>query len=184
MHPYFNYFLRDSCDAWTGFQTELNSHPNIESLTNDCPNDSPVIIDNSGTLESTSAGNYQWYLNGVAISGSDLQNHIVSASGTYQVGTINIGNCMVFSNEITVQVTGISNQSSEFTIQRTQSGISITSKIQMLSSVSISDLLGRTVYYRSIEGQKQATITLDNKISPYVIQLRFADGSRKTFNFL
>lgn len=184
IHPYFNYFLKDSCDAWAEFQTELNSHPNIESLTNECPNDSPVIIDNSGTLQSTPAGNYQWYLNGGAISGADQQNHVYSTGGTYQVGTINIGNCVVLSNEITVQITGIPDQSNEFTIQRNESGIIVTTKIQMISSVEISDLLGRKVYTKSFDNQNRASITLGNKISPYIVQVRFADGSIKTVKVL
>ena len=55
--------------------------------------------------------NYQWYLDGQPIPGADQQNHTYTVSGTYQVGSVNIGNCEVLSNEITVVVTSISNES-------------------------------------------------------------------------
>lgn len=109
--PFFEYFLKDSCDEWNTFQTELSTQSNVESFINDCPNEAPTIIDNGGTLESTSSGNYQWYLDGQPIPGANQQNHTYTASGTYQVGTVNIGNCEVLSNEITVVVTSISNES-------------------------------------------------------------------------
>lgn len=116
VRPFFNYFLKDSCDEFEVYQNALNNAANIEYVTADCPNDAPTIIDNSGTLESSSAGNYQWYLDGQPIPGADQQNYTYSASGTYQVGTVNVGNCQVFSNEIIIMTTSVTD-ASETSIQ-------------------------------------------------------------------
>ena len=108
IRPFFNYFLKDSCEEFEVYQNALTNAANIEYVTADCPNDAPTIIDNSGTLESSSSGNYQWYLDGVAIPGAIGQTHTYSASGSYQVATINQGNCEVFSNSIVALMTSIS----------------------------------------------------------------------------
>ena len=182
--PYLEYFLKDSCDEWDTFQSELSTQSNVESFINDCPNESPTIIDNGGTLESTNASNYQWYLDGQPLVGENSQTHTYSVSGSYQVGTINIGNCEVMSNEITVQVTDLIEANSEFHIQRNGSEIRISSMAQAFSSINISDLLGRAISSKSLEGQKQTTIVIGNNISPLIIQIRFVDGSRKTVKLL
>lgn len=98
--PFFEYFLKDSCDEWYTFQSELSTQSNVGSFINDCPNEPLTITDNGGTLESSSSSNYQWYLDGQPLSGENGQTHTYSASGNYQVGTINIGNCEVLSNSI------------------------------------------------------------------------------------
>jgi predicted dienelactone hydrolase len=106
--PWFEYFLKDDCDAWDDFQTALSTESDLGTIISVCVNDAPVIADNNGTLESDQQPNYQWYLNGVEIPNETQQAFIYSQSGTYQVGTVNVGSCPVLSNEITVQTTGIS----------------------------------------------------------------------------
>ncbi|MBI1286657.1 MAG: hypothetical protein GC178_03675 [Flavobacteriales bacterium] len=105
--PWLDYFLMDNCPAYDDFLTELNTNSDLGTNLLDCANDAPIITENSGTLSSDSQTNYQWYLNGTAIPNADQQTYSYAQSGTYQVGTTNLGNCPTLSNEIQVQITGI-----------------------------------------------------------------------------
>ncbi len=105
--PFFEYFLKDDCNAYDDWVNALATTPNLGTNILGCPNDAPTIVDNSGTLESDAQVNYQWFLDGTPIQGAEQQNYVYSQSGTYQVGTINIGSCYVYSNEITIQPTGL-----------------------------------------------------------------------------
>lgn len=105
--PWFDYFLKDDCDAWDDFQTALNTEINLGTINSACSNDAPTIADNNGTLESDQQINYQWYLNGSEIPNADQQTFTYSQSGNYQVGTTILGNCPTLSNEINVQITGM-----------------------------------------------------------------------------
>ncbi|MFM1875089.1 MAG: hypothetical protein RL266_826 [Bacteroidota bacterium] len=106
-HPWFRYFLKDDCSAWNDFETALATESDLGTINSICANNAPIISENAGTLESDQQANYQWYLNGVEIPNADQQNYIYSQSGTYQVGTVNLGSCPTLSNEIVVQITGI-----------------------------------------------------------------------------
>lgn len=103
--PFFEYFLKDDCTAYDQWMDALATTPNLASNIIGCPNAAPVIVDNNGTLQSDQQPNYQWFLNGSPIQNADQQNFSYSQSGTYQVGTLNVGNCYAYSNEIVVQIT-------------------------------------------------------------------------------
>lgn len=148
--PFFEYFLKDSCDEWNTFQSELATQSNVESFSNDCPNDATVIVDNAGTLESTASGNYQWYLDGQPIPGANSQTHTYSASGTYQVATVNIGNCEVFSNSILAFMTSIS-EADKPTIQVLENQV-IVSGIKNKASVEWISTDGRIIEDEVING--------------------------------
>lgn len=105
--PWFDYFLKDDCDAWDDFQTALSTETDLGTINSSCANDAPVIVENGGTIESNMQGNYQWYLDGSPLNGETQQTLDYMQSGTYQVSTINLGNCEVFSNEVVVQITDV-----------------------------------------------------------------------------
>lgn len=132
--PWFDYFLKDDCDAWDEFQTALSTQSDLGTINSVCSNDAPIISNNGGTLESDQQSNYQWYLNGTEISNTDQQTYTYTQSGTYQVGTVNLGSCPTLSNEIVVQLTGIVEPDIEILSQR--DGLRINSN-QKLSKVSI-----------------------------------------------
>lgn len=106
-HPWFDYFLKDDCDAWDDYLTALSTETNLGAIESDCANDAPIIADNNGTLESDQQANYQWYLDGGPITNETAQTHIYTQAGTYKVGTVILGNCPTFSNEIVVLATGM-----------------------------------------------------------------------------
>lgn len=149
--PFFEFFLKDECEEWETLQTELTTNPELGTNLLSCPNDAPVIADNGGTLESTSAGNYQWYLNGSPIAGADQQTFNYSVSGEYQVGTVNIGNCEVLSNTINVAITGVE-ESSLNLLQHDAHSVRIHSKVALGNAkASWFDLTGRVIGTQSLQ---------------------------------
>lgn len=67
----------------------------------------PVITDTGGLLNSTPADQYQWYLNGVPISGATQQDHWATVSGTYMVITTDANGCSATSDTLFVLSTGL-----------------------------------------------------------------------------
>ncbi|MCF8276516.1 MAG: dienelactone hydrolase family protein [Flavobacteriales bacterium] len=147
--PWLEYFLKDVCPSYGMFTDEFNTNaqlgPNLES----CSNDAPVISENNGTLESDAQNNYQWYLDGNEIPNADQQTYAYSQSGTYQVGTVTLGNCPSLSNEIAVQVTGI--VEAEIGIQIFGNDVRLRTRDQ-LQNVAIEwfDLSGRLIDAKTI----------------------------------
>jgi len=105
VRPWLRYFLLDDCVAYDELGNEMATNPGLGANIFNCPNEEPVITDVNGTLNSTTASNYQWYLNGEPLQGQVQQQHTYSSLGTYQVGTFNLGNCEVLSNEVIVSPT-------------------------------------------------------------------------------
>jgi hypothetical protein len=68
----------------------------------------PVISITGNVLSSTAAANYQWFMNGLPISGATSQNYTATASGLYTVKTTT-GGCTVTSNEINFTATPVTN---------------------------------------------------------------------------
>lgn len=148
--PWLNYFLKNDCSAWDDFQTALASESNLGTINSTCANDAPTIVNNGGTLESDQQANYQWYLNGNEIQGANQQTYVFSQAGTYQVGTVNVGNCPVLSNEITVTVTGIVENSLRIS-SITREDVLITSST-VLNGMSVDwfDTSGRIIESRQL----------------------------------
>jgi hypothetical protein len=60
----------------------------------------PMITNSGGMLESSSAANYQWYLDGNPIEGATNQTYNATEQGVYSVSTTSSDGCTVFSEEI------------------------------------------------------------------------------------
>jgi hypothetical protein len=175
-HPWFDYFLKDNCDAWDDFQTALVTDPNLGTIDSECYNDAPVISENNGILESNIQVDYQWYLNGVALSGEDQQTHIYAQSGMYQVGTFLLGNCPTLSNEIIVQATGIVEH--KIVLETTRNGTQIRSR-HRLNNVTLEwyDVSGRVVSSERLAAIKSNKyVTIDKPIFNRIKLLRLSSN--------
>jgi hypothetical protein len=73
----------------------------------------PLISQNGNILNSSAGSMYQWYLNGVAITGATNQSYTATQSGNYQVKVTNATNCSAMSAELSVTVVGISEPDSK-----------------------------------------------------------------------
>ncbi len=178
--PWFAYFLKDECTAYSAFETEFSTNvqlgPNLES----CAVDAPVISDNSGTLESDQQANYQWYLDGNEIPNADQQTYSYTLSGTYQMGTIILGNCPTFSNEIVVQITGI--EEPEVRIELVANQVLIRSQV-VLHDVTVEwfDLSGRvmqTTNVPSVLGDGSFNLSKPSQDGIKLLRLRSEEVSR------
>ncbi len=67
-------------------------------------NEQPTIIQNGVTVSTENYTSYQWFLDGVAISGATDQLHLAVESGDYHVETVNSLGCPNASETITVCV--------------------------------------------------------------------------------
>lgn len=68
----------------------------------------PVITLAGNVLTSTPADAYQWYRNGIAIA-AFTQNYTATETGVYKVNASFNGGCSLFSNEINVTTTPVTN---------------------------------------------------------------------------
>lgn len=123
--PFLRYFLYDHCPSFDLFTDEMQTNPGFGTNIYGCPNDAPVITENGGTLSSTTAPNYQWYLDGNEILNETAQQHTYTGAGDYQVGTINVGNCPVLSNTIVISPTGVAENAPSFALLQHTSTVSL-----------------------------------------------------------
>lgn len=81
----------------------------INVTANPLPN-IPVITRTGNVLNTGTYSSYQWYLNGIAITGATNANYIITQNGFYSVKVFNAYNCSSTSNDFSVtNVTSISN---------------------------------------------------------------------------
>lgn len=79
----------------------------VRKIYDACPMADPVITSEGDVLTATDGTTYQWYLDGVAISGATGQSYIAPVSGNYQV-RVNFGTpCNLWSDTLTFIVTGL-----------------------------------------------------------------------------
>jgi hypothetical protein len=77
----------------------------------------PIITNNNTVLSSTNGYvNYQWYLNGLLITGANDSVYIVLQNGNYQVEVFNSFGCSTFSSITTITTVGINEHTINGTI--------------------------------------------------------------------
>ncbi len=103
---WFQYYLKDNCNAWTIFNDSLASSNRVTS-TQGCTISNPVINQSGVVLQSTPGTTYQWYLNGNAIVGANSQNYTATQSGNYYVEVTYYNTCPYPSNTINISITGL-----------------------------------------------------------------------------
>ncbi len=105
---WFDYWLKDNCQAWEDLQDSLAVSQRITSQQT-CTQLTPSISMNGMYLEANPAGNYyQWYYEGNLIPGANGQQHQPDLSGNYAV-EVTYTTCPVMSAPYPYNVTGIQN---------------------------------------------------------------------------
>lgn len=160
VHPWLRYFLWDDCTAYDAFENEISTNPGLGTNIFSCPNDAPVITDNGGTLQSTNATNYQWYLDGEPITNEVAQTHAYSATGTYQVGTVNVGTCEVLSNSIIISPTGVARMGEPFRLSHYRDQMTIhLSNAERNVSLEWTDVSGKLLFRQQLSDRAAGAIT-------------------------
>ncbi len=182
--PWFDYFLKDDCEAWDDFESALANDPNLGTITSDCIITAPVITENGGVLESDNQPNYQWYYEGNPIPNETNQTHAYGPPGMYQVASILLGNCPTFSNEMDLQTVGL--QEDEIRLHSFSSGLQIFSDSD-LNNVTLSwyDAAGRLLDSQGvslISGNGRIHIDKPEIIGPKLLLLQ-SDEAVRTWKF-
>jgi hypothetical protein len=76
----------------------------------------PTITLNGETLNSSTATQYQWYLNGNPVTNTNSQNHTPTESGSYQVEIIDNNGCSSISEAFAYSNVGINDITDNHTI--------------------------------------------------------------------
>ncbi len=86
LDPWLDYILNDNCEAYTSFQTALNSTTGTTGVTT-CPSVAAVSITANGAVltASTTGVSYQWYYNNTPINNATSQSFTATQDGNYTV---------------------------------------------------------------------------------------------------
>jgi len=109
----------------------------------------PTVTVSGDTVFCSHASSYQWYYNGVAITGAIDSFYVATQSGTYSAQITENG-CAVLSNGVTVTITSVlENANSEIKIYPNPAHDMLTVyglRLGVRTSIEIYDVLGEKVY--------------------------------------
>lgn len=102
----------------SGLGTLVHAYRYDDCYINNAAPAQHTISETAGTLTTASATTYQWYLNGVEISGATNQSYTPMQSGIYLVRTTDVNGCaFYYSHDYTFSLTtGINNYANEFNL--------------------------------------------------------------------
>jgi len=185
---WFEYYLKDSCSAWTTFNDSLSLSPRITHYQS-CSINNPVITLSGGILTSTAASTYQWYWNGSLISGATSQNYTPTAAGNYYVEVTYFNACPYPSNTINFTPTGILIDSyfEDFKVSPNPSNenikIDFVSKMEGVLHIRIKNVIGQVIFDRIVNaspGTRAAEVVDISKIEGGIY---FVEISTSAFNY-
>ncbi len=135
---------------------------------------------NGDTLVAYNSSSYQWYRDGVLISGATDAIYVPSVSGSYTVVVSNAAGCTAQSLPVVVTITGINdmakesmsvfpnpNAGSQWTIAVSQSWIG--------ANCEVYDAIGRMVYKEEIKNEHSI---VELNIAPGVYMLKVTKGNK------
>ncbi len=128
----------DTVNSYLGWDSIVNTHLSVLDVL-----PSPTISENSGVLSSSFGANYQWYFNGILITGATNQDYQPLTTGTYQVVIENSNGCESWSDEYYFVYVNVFEINNELTIFPNPTSNEIVIKKKGLFSISLSSLNGQ-----------------------------------------
>jgi Arylsulfotransferase (ASST)/Secretion system C-terminal sorting domain len=131
--------------------------------------ETPTISQSGNTLTSSTGSAYQWYLNGVAISGATSQSIDVTVNGTYQVAILNQTCSSDLSNAIDMAVAVNEISEIEFNVYPNPANDRIQlSGIPLNTTIQIIDYTGRVV--KTVSNTKEVDVA-DLATGAYIVKV-------------
>ena len=133
------------------------------------------ITENNGVLSSSIAANYQWYLDGVAITGATNQQYTPTKNGKYTVEANTNGTCTLRSAAFDFTLIRNPTSDNEINLKAypvpTDGELNITFDVAQANNLSIlmSNLLGQVVY-------KEEKINFSGSYTNVINLARYASG--------
>lgn len=153
----------------------------IKRIVDACPMDAPTITQNDGTLTSTEADTYTWYVNGEVIPGATTGSIFVTESGSYHVVGGFANNCHLTSAPVEVISTGMGTVAGGgFEIRPIPATDIVTIVSVPLGAVQarVMDLGGRVVAVHPIKSGTAITMSVAGLANAnYIVRLVGSDGT-------
>lgn len=153
--------------------------------------DKPVITANNGTLTSSAASSYQWYLGDSPIQGATGQSYKPTADGSYKVKVKNASGCeSEFSQAVSLFITGVinlpGNQYIKIGPNPARNSISVYFKLNNTSALNIMiyDVSGKTVATRSNIRDNDSIDISSLAAGQYLIRIYSKDNKTDVFSQL
>ena len=166
-------------DQYTGsvpnFEYGYGKVDGFEMLLAQTLEPTPTVIYDGTGLESSTADNYQWYIDGVAANGETNQTITYQSDGSYQVMAINDDGCFALSAPVAVSLSLSEIGIEKFKVYPNPSSESI----QIVSSEEILDVRCFDINGRSIELNLSGDqIDVTNMLSgSYILEISTAAGT-------
>ncbi len=189
------YFERCGMATYQGFMDDLYATAYTDQYTGTVPNNAygngkadafavlqeltlelqPTINYNAGSLESSTANEYQWYIDGVPATGQTNQSIGYEGNGSYQVLAINTDGCTALSNPYQVTAALHAIGITEFKVFPNPS----SNKIEILSDVQILKITCFDMHGNEINLPVNKKVMDVSSISSgnYVLQITTTKGS-------
>lgn len=147
----------------------------IYRIIDPCPMAAPVVTQDDGTLTSTVADDYAWYVNGELIPGATTQSIFVTTSGSYHVVGGFQNGCELESAPITVISTGLPDgRLPMFSVMPVpaRDAVVLSGLPSTAVSVGIVDISGRSIASHPLNGTGSITIDVaDLANANYIVRL-------------
>ncbi|MEO8590020.1 MAG: PQQ-dependent sugar dehydrogenase [Flavobacteriales bacterium] len=160
----------------------------ICKIIDHCPMEPPVIT-YDGTLISTPANGYQWYLDGLPIPDAVQESHVPQANGVYHVVADYGEGCTLASDTLVLLNMGISNLEAAdiaITPDPVDDHVAVSwNGGATVKEIRITDLQGRIVLQHAVRTGTRAELnTSQLATGVHFMQLRSADRSLITRRFV
>jgi len=153
----------------------------------------PIITVDANVLTSTEADVYQWYLDGQVITDAFDRAYTATVSGTYQVATLDMNDCIVFSEPALITV------SSTQTITEILSAnlfpnptsdrlaLTLTTAASLDLEITVFNQLGQSLWTISVQQQGEQIYPIpvrDMTAGLYYLRVQNAQGHQQTYKFI
>jgi hypothetical protein len=140
----------------------------------------PSIIQNGNVMACDISGaDYQWYLNGVAISGANAQFYTATASGFYTVQAT-VAGCPALSSILNFNFTGISSPINEhFHVFPIPTRDDVYCHGEWITTLELYDMTGRLLKQMNVNARSATLSLADLATGPYILSATFSEGRKE-----